>query len=55
MMRDQVLLAWQLQPRELARALKAGELRLAGFETLLAGAHESVLDEIREAAGGAAR
>ena len=39
MMRDQVLLAWQLQPRELARALKAGELRLAGFVTLLAGAH----------------
>ena len=55
MMRDQVLLAWQLQQRQVARALKAGELRLAAFETLLAGAHETVLDEIREAAGGAAR
>ena len=55
MMRDQVLLAWALQQRQLARALKSGELRLAGFETLLADAHEAVLNEIREAAGGAAR
>jgi hypothetical protein len=55
MMRDQVLLAWELQPREVTRALRAGELRPAGFETLLAGAHQAVLDEIREAAGGAAR
>ena len=55
MVRDQVLLAWQLQPRELGRALKTGQLRLSALEPLLAGAHEAVLDEIREAAGGAAR
>ena len=55
MLRDQVLLAWQLQPRLLANALKNGDLRLDPLVQLLTGAHDTVLEDIREAAGGAAR
>jgi hypothetical protein len=55
MMRDQVLLAWQLQPQQLARALRAGEVRLSAMEPLLAEAHPAVLQEMREVAGGTAQ
>ena len=55
MLRDQLLLAWRLRPRLLANALKNGELRMDPVERLLSGAHDTVLEEIREAAGGAAR
>ena len=36
-------------------AIKSGELSWWAVEDLLAGAHQTVLDEIREAAGGPAR
>ena len=55
MMRDQVLLAWQLQPREVTRALKDRTLRFAGIEQLLSAAHGGVLSEIKESTGGAVR
>ena len=55
LMRDQVLLAWDMQRGTVARALKAGELKFAPMEQLLEGTHQSVLDEIREAAGGPVR
>lgn len=55
MMRDQVLLAWSMQPRDLARALKDGTVRMAGIEQLLSGANDTTLEEIREAAGGSVR
>ena len=55
LMRDQVLLAWGMQPRELARGIKSGRLPLSAVEELLAGPHEPVLDDIRRAADGPAR
>ena len=55
LMRDQLLLAWDMQRNDIAGALKRGELPLRPVEDLLAGIHETVLDEIREAAGGPAR
>jgi hypothetical protein len=55
MMRDQVLLAWQLQPREVTRALQDRSLRYAGLEQLLSEAHSGVLSEIEESTGGAVR
>jgi hypothetical protein len=55
LMRDQVLLAWSMQRRDVARAVKSGELRMQPIESLLSGAHQTVLDEIREASGEPAR
>lgn len=51
MMRDQVLLAWQLQPRDVTRALKDRTLRFAGLEQLLSEAHSGVLAEIKDSVG----
>ena len=55
MVRDQLLLAWGMRRQDVVRALKAGELSLSDIAPLLEGAHQDVLDEIEEAAGGAAR
>ena len=55
LIRDQVLLAWQLQPREFTKSLKNGKFRFSGIETLLSPAHSDVLSEIRESAGGAVK
>lgn len=55
MLRDQLLLTWAIQPRELSTAVKSGQLRFTGIERLLSEAHGEVLNEIRESSGGAAR
>ena len=55
MMRDQLLLSWQMQRGTVASALRQGELRLSAIEPLLEGGHGAVLEEMREVAGGAAR
>ena len=51
LMRDQALLAWQLQPRAISRALKSGSLPLTSIESLLGPAHTAVLVEIKESIG----
>jgi hypothetical protein len=51
LMRDQALLAWQLQPGAMSRALKSGSLPLTSIESLLGPAHGSVLVEIKESIG----
>ena len=50
MMRDQVLLAWQFQRRQVIRAIRNKEIRMAPLEQLLAGAHDGILEEIRNGA-----
>lgn len=55
MMRDQVLLAWKMQPRELVRELKADRLRGDEIAGLLSDAHDNVLAEIEDAVGGPVR
>lgn len=55
MVRDQLLLAWGMRRQDVIRAMKSGELRLSDIEPLLQGAHQDVLDEIEEAAGGSVR
>jgi hypothetical protein len=55
LMRDQALLAWQLQPREVTMALKSGTLEFSRIEYLLAGAHSDVLAEMEASLGGAVR
>jgi hypothetical protein len=55
MMRDQVLLAWKMQPRQLVQELKTGRMRAAPLASLLSEAHQTVLAEIEEAAGGPVR
>jgi hypothetical protein len=47
MMRDQVLLAWQLRPNDVRRALREETIKFAAVERLLSGAHEGTLEEIR--------
>lgn len=46
MMRDQVLLAWQLRRSEMQRALRENTIKFAAVEQLLTGAHDGTLDEI---------
>ena len=55
MLRDQLLLAWRLQPRDVTRAVKQRSLRWASIEQLLAESDRAVLAEIEESAGGAVR
>jgi len=55
LMRDQALLAWQLQPRAVTKALKSEALRISQIEYLLAGAHSDVLAEMEASLGGAVR
>ena len=55
MLRDQLLLAWRMRPRDLVRELRTGSLKFQPVEALLEGAHDPVLDEIREAVDGPAR
>ena len=55
LMRDQALLAWQLQPREVTRALNSGALQFSRIEYLLLGAHSDVLAEMEASLGGAVR
>ena len=55
LMRDQALLAWQLQPRAISRALKSGSLPLTSIESLLGPAHTAVLVEIKESIGVSVR
>ncbi len=55
LMRDQALLAWQLQPREVTKALKNGALQFSQLEYLLLGAHSDVLAEMEASLGGAVR
>jgi hypothetical protein len=60
LLRDQTMLAWRLQPREVTLALKRGELDLARVANLFGPADADVLQEMKEtlgedARGGAAR
>ena len=55
LMRDQALLAWQHQPREVTKALKSGALPFSQIEYLLIGAHSDVLAEMEASLGGAVR
>jgi len=55
LMRDQTLLAWQLQPREVTKALKSEALRFSQIESLLVEAHSDVLFEMEASLGGAVR
>lgn len=55
MMRDQVLLAWQLRRGEFVRSVRAGEVKLRPVGQLLAEAHGEILDEIRSSTDGASR
>jgi hypothetical protein len=55
LMRDQVLLAWQLQPREVTKALKNGEIKFTRIEYLLAETHSDVLAEMEASLGGTVR
>ena len=55
LMRDQALLAWQLQPRAVTKALKSEALRISQIEYLLADAHSDVLAEMEASLGGAVR
>lgn len=60
LLRDQTMLAWRLQPREVTLALKRGELDLPRVASLFGPADADVLHELQEvleekALGGAAR
>lgn len=60
LLRDQTMLAWRLQPREVTLALKRGELDLPRVASLFGPADADVLRELQEvleekALGGAAR
>jgi hypothetical protein len=60
LLRDQTMLAWRLQPREVTLALKRGELDLPRVASLFGPADADVLREMQEtlgekAIGGAAR
>lgn len=60
LLRDQTMLAWRLQPREVTLALKRGELDLRRVASLFGPADADVLRELQEtlgeeAVGGAAR
>ncbi len=55
LMRDQALLAWQLQPRQVTAALKNNTLLITRMEYLLAGAHSNVLTEMEASLGGDTR
>ena len=55
LMRDQALLAWQHQPREVTKALKSGALPFSQIEYLLIGAHSDVLAEMEASLDGAVR
>ena len=55
LMRDQALLAWQLQPREVTKALNSGALQFSQLEYLLLGAHSDVLAEMEASLGDAVR
>lgn len=54
-MRDQVLLTWQMQPRDLANAIKDRDIVMGSLEYLLEPAHKSELQAIRESVDGAVR
>ena len=55
MVRDQLLLAWKMQPHAVKRALKDKELKMEPVETLLAGTHSVTLQELREVLDGPVR
>ena len=55
MLRDQLLLAWRMQPREVTRAVKQRSLRWVSIEQLLSETDAAVLSQIEESAGGAVR
>ncbi len=55
LMRDQALLAWRLQPREVTGVLKSKALMMTRMEYLLADAHGNVLADMEESLGGAIR
>jgi hypothetical protein len=60
LLRDQTMLAWRLQPRDVTLALKRGELDLRRVASLFGPADADVLRELKEtlgeeAVGGAAR
>ena len=55
LMRDQALLAWQVQPRNVTRAIRAGSLSMSRLEQLLSAAHGEVMVEIRESVNGVVR
>ena len=42
------LVAWQFRKRELIRALRDDSIRFNAVEQLLAGAHDGILEEIRD-------
>ena len=55
LMRDQAVLAWQLQPLEVTRAIKEGALSFSKLEELLGETHGEVIAGIRESVDGAVR
>ena len=55
LLRDQLVLAWQMQPREITRQLKAGSIKSAAIETLLADHDPALLQQIQEATHGPAK
>lgn len=55
LMRDQALLAWQLQPRQVTEELKSRTLKLERMKDLLASTHSDVLAEMEASLGGAVR
>jgi hypothetical protein len=55
LMRDQAVLAWQLQPREVTRAINDGLLSLPRLEELLGGTHPVVIAGIKETVDGSVR
>jgi hypothetical protein len=55
LLRDQTMLAWRLQPRDVTLALKRGELDLRRVASLLGPADADVLRQLQETLGEAAR
>jgi len=55
LLRDQFVLAWQMQPREITRQLKAGSIKQVAIETLLSDHDPALLQHILEATHGPAK
>ena len=55
LMRDQAVLAWQLQRGSVIRAIKKGTLDFARIESLLSNSHRDVLTEMEASLGGLVR
>ena len=55
LLRDQLVLAWQMMPRDITRGIKSGSLDWVPVESLLSDSHPDLLQQIQEATRGPAK